>query len=73
MDLNDPFWQGYKRTEEVHDNLLLALDHALTAEKSQRLGQLLVNLKPEGKELDNWLFNVYDEDLIKLLLKGLDK
>lgn len=87
INKDDSFWQGYKRTDSTHDSLMLALDHALMASKSERLGQLLVNLMPkkeatlekiEGSrhdyeytppsDLATWLFNIYDEDLIKLLL-----
>lgn len=58
-----PFWQGYRRSDDVHVALIHALSDFLRARPTQRFGQALANLDLQGR--DPW--SVWDEDWIKLL------
>lgn len=61
---------GYVRTPDDTDRLLDALRAALTANPSQRLGQLLTNVNrdcPDADALAHRLWNMHDEDWISML------
>lgn len=63
--------KGYKRAEEVENELVLTICHALVAFPDQRLAQIIVNAIPI--ELENNLFHLYDEDIIKYLKEYIQK
>lgn len=64
------FMAGYKREPLMLGKILTALIKAADRHPTLRLGQLIVALvskQTDNYDITNFLFNVYDEDLIKLL------
>jgi hypothetical protein len=63
--MTSDFMKGYKRSPDVTRSLLAALEAALTARPTERLGQLLVNLAR-----DDDLWNVRDEQWCDRLIEA---
>lgn len=66
----DEFMKGYERNPYQLGKLVSAIVRALDKHKTLRLGQLLVAVASRQTgdyDITNFLFNVYDETLIKLL------
>lgn len=57
-----PFWEGYKRSEEINDQLIQAIEEALKAQPTMRFCQML--MVALGVR-DHW--NTYDEVVIQKL------
>lgn len=64
-----PFWEGYVRSPEIEAQLIDAVARAIKAQPTMRLGQLMINLLGRDPSL---MWNVYDEDTIRMLNKAAD-
>lgn len=60
-----PFWEGYKRSPEMVNEIVEALRLALYVSPTERVGQMLSNIFGDD------LRNLWDEDLVKRLRERL--